>query len=480
MEGRRNPAGGSQGTFLFVVNGEASAEAHNWSSNRVDHGERLGRRRPHYKSRRGCLVCKQRRVKCDEQFPCSNCLKRHERCIHSSLEGSRHNELRTRVSPSPSNTLVVDDTNINLLHLELFSHFQKDLVDTLAFSEIWQRVLPWSFEEPYIMCPILCLAAIHLSILRPQSPRYSNVAVQLLGKSAVLFSEKLSCPITAQNSEALIAASILVHYISWSHVGFAEKREGLHYDRCHSPLTVHLSQDPLLQLSFGVQGILHEAFHVLSGSDSVFLTVGRYSPVYAIEEAILQHGEDPWRYVDHFMAISDNSRSQPPVNNNRNDPRSHKSESISYLCPRAKRCNTYTVPVLSQNSPNLQEVAFEAIAKRLSLLYCLTSIPSNSGSSSPQILTRLQPEIERCFFSFPIHYSRTFRGLALQGDPRALIMLYHFYRAARILLTGPGTWWARQRSRVIECLILEDLTSRGLERLVFNGELYRYFSTDAS
>lgn len=32
------------------------------------------------KSRRGCLQCKQRRVKCDEDIPCGACLRRKEAC----------------------------------------------------------------------------------------------------------------------------------------------------------------------------------------------------------------------------------------------------------------------------------------------------------------------------------------------------------------------------------------------------------------
>lgn len=84
---------------------------------------------------------------CDEQFPCSNCVKRGERCIHSKPRGCSSNQL-SLYSPQLQSTGVgaVDNTSINLLHLELFSHFQRDLVDTLAFSDIWPQVLPWSFQ----------------------------------------------------------------------------------------------------------------------------------------------------------------------------------------------------------------------------------------------------------------------------------------------------------------------------------------------
>ncbi|KAI8950327.1 hypothetical protein F4801DRAFT_602388 [Xylaria longipes] len=453
-----------EGTFLFIVNGEAPAVAPRPDRDPACRVERPATKRPHYKSRRGCLACKRRRVKCDEQSPCSNCSKRHERCIHSKRTGDNNIELSPRISRSPSE--LVTGGGINLLHLELFSHFERDLVDTLAFSEIWQQVLPWSFQEPYIMSTILCFAATHLSTLRPQDPRYSDIAVKLLGKSVSLFSEKLSSPITVRNSEALISVSILLHYISWSRIEFIEKKERLSYHQGNNLLTSHLSNDPLLQLSFGVRGILYEAYHVLAGSNSVFLTMGLYSPVYVIEEAILLQGEDPWRFVNHFMGISDD----PLLVHDYRADMSPRWEKVPG-CPLGSGPNTEMTSAAPRHAPKAQEVAFEGIAKRLSLLFCLVLMSTSPSHSASQTLIRLQLDIERFFFSFPIHYSSAFRDLALQGDPRALIMLCHFYRAARILFTGPRTWWARQRSRVIESLILQDLTSRGLEACVLGEGL---------
>lgn len=310
------------------------------------------------------------------------------------------------------------------------------------------------------MCAMLCLAATHLSTLRPQVPRYSDAAAQLLAKSVSLFSEKLSGPMTARNSEPLISVCILMHYISWSRIEFVEKQERLPCHNRDSLLTMHLSNDPLLQLSFGVKGILCEAYRTLAGSGSVFLTTGLYSPVYAIEEAILQQGEDPWRFVSYFIGILDDPL---PVHDDRDDPPSRKRQATGH--------NTEMTSISPQCTAKTQEAAFEGIAQRLSLLFCLVSMSASASHSASQALMRLQLDTERCFFSFPIHYSGSFRELALQGDPRALVMLCHFYRAARILLTGPRTWWARQRSRVIESLILQDLTLRGLETCILDEEL---------
>lgn len=316
------------------------------------------------------------------------------------------------------------------------------------------------------MYPILCLAATHLSTLRPQAPRYSNAAVQLLGKSTSLFSEKLSRPMTARNSEALMAVSILLHYILWSHIELVEKQEQLSHHKSRDTLAARLSRDPLLQLSFGVRGLLYESFRHLSGSDSVFLETGLYSPRYAIEEAIIQQGDDPWRFVNHFMEILDNPRYQPLIaHDHRDDTPSRTRRPLT--CPYANRRNDEIASVTPHGTRDPERLDFEDIAERLSLLFCLVSRSSFIyDQSASQTLTRLQPNVERLFFSFPIHFSKTFREPALRGDARALILLCHFYRAARVLLTSPGTWWARQRSRVIESWILQDLTSKGLESCV--------------
>ncbi|KAK4234086.1 hypothetical protein C8A03DRAFT_18950 [Achaetomium macrosporum] len=436
----------SHGTLLFIVNNEPPAET-------APQSARRGKKRPHHKSRRGCLACKRRRVKCDAQCPCSNCVKRKESCIHTSTDVHTTNRLGASVS-QPTTFPIVDDAGVNLLHLELFYHFQRNTVATLTFPDIWQQVLPWSFEEPYLMCTILCLAATHLSTLRPEVPRYPRAALQLLGKSASLFSEKLSSLVNPQNSEAVIAASLLMHYISWSHAEFLDEQGQL-----------DLSRDPLLRLSSGVRGIFSETFPVLRSSSSVFLSASLYSPRPVIIEAILQHGQDPRRFVDHFMAIWDD----PKYRSGQPDT-VQETARLSFAsplgCPYPNTGHAEIATMLPQHAPDPQRMAFERIAERLSLLFCLIFMSVSGGHSPFDSLMQLQPDIERCFFTFPVLYSSVFRGSALRDDPRALVVLCHFYRAARILLKSATSWWARQRSSIIESMILRDLRSRGLETCV--------------
>ncbi|KAK0648483.1 hypothetical protein B0T16DRAFT_325839 [Cercophora newfieldiana] len=66
------------------------------------------------KSRNGCLRCKQRRVKCDEQRPCRACVRHGVECSllssRSSSEAPTARRARTQ-SPSSHNTPSLPDTN---------------------------------------------------------------------------------------------------------------------------------------------------------------------------------------------------------------------------------------------------------------------------------------------------------------------------------------------------------------------------------
>ncbi len=60
---------------------------------------------------------------------------------------------------------MLDNTDVNLLHLELFDHFQRDTVGTLAFPEIWQRILPWSFQVRTKFLSVALLFSDHIQFL---------------------------------------------------------------------------------------------------------------------------------------------------------------------------------------------------------------------------------------------------------------------------------------------------------------------------
>lgn len=418
--------------------------------------------------------------------------------------------------PNPSNPSLdpgtEDDTQINLLHMELFHHFQTELKDTLSFPQVWPLLLRQAFhvrrlqlhstqscgtaainndsQEPYIMCTILSLAATHLSILRPGTHRYSRAALRLLAKSAQLFRENLSRPITPENCDALMGTSILMHYLSWCNLSFLEdQRSGLR--------GLDLSQDQLFLLSPGVQHIFFEALPLFLSARSVFVSVALYRPRVRMEDAVRQRGRNPDELVSLFMRLWDDPHYRSEEADDEAADSSGIPEKSTYHCQemvalysshpevadmlRAREVimgiDPSATPSLDPNTdatttprsaspssqrppfPRTPREAYERAARSLAVILCFPPPPLHGDATAA---APMQPDFERFFFSFPILLSGPFLGLARAGDARALVVLFHFYRAARVLLTSRESWWARERSHVLEGLILQELKGRGL------------------
>jgi hypothetical protein len=96
---------------------------------------------------------------------------------------------------------------------------------------------------------------------------------------------------------------------------------------------------------------------------------------------------------------------------------------------------------------------------------------ASSGGRPPS----RRAELERCFLSFPLLCMGGFIDMIRAGDSRALLVLYHMYNAARILIGVGGPWWAADRSTVMAGRIGQELRERGQGRfldldLVLSGE----------
>ncbi|KAJ8117155.1 hypothetical protein OPT61_g1577 [Boeremia exigua] len=162
--------------------------------------ERVKTRKPHKKSRNGCLPCKARHVKCDEQQPdCANCVKQGTSCEYRPLksrEGSSGSPLPVTSAytspteggvlepsvPSLSIPLVQDPLALNLLQLRLLHHYTTATALTLgADSEAhstYATVVPQTaFEYPFLLHILLALAALHISRLSDSGPEAIEYAL---------------------------------------------------------------------------------------------------------------------------------------------------------------------------------------------------------------------------------------------------------------------------------------------------------------
>ncbi|KAL7935931.1 putative C6 transcription factor [Trichoderma chlorosporum] len=459
------------------------------------------KKRPHNKSRRGCVACKRRRVKCDERIPCSSCVKRNISC----LPPFHQHVIPPSLSIPSAHFEMNMDPQISLLHLELFHHWDKETRSTLTFAQIWPVVTQRAFNEDFIMSAILCVAAMHLSNLCPQSTKYSQASMQLMAKTVRLFRKNLSRPFTRDNCEALMGTALLINYISWFDVGYISwfdvgflDSEGI----TNSSIRLDLAQDQLFLVSPGIVQVWFQAIPVFIDEGSVFTQILNQNPRLSIEQTLIRRGEDPARFVEAFMHIWDDScyqtwgstatettvcgptsyawrlllgldtellcrNSLPLTSLSPLDGQDEEKKMVQIRDAIIRITTNYTSvdePDTSFTSESqFARSSFENLIRRLSPLLCCASLKKASNTpADPNTMPR-DAEIEQLFYGFPILCCGPFAKLMMKGDSRALVFLFHFYRAARILLAPKRCWWASARSDVMEELILAELKSRRLD-----------------
>ncbi|KAK4154763.1 hypothetical protein C8A00DRAFT_32431 [Chaetomidium leptoderma] len=181
------------------------------------------RRRPiprkgHTKSRRGCLSCKRRKVKCQETLPeCSNCIRIGLLCEYPdtrpksslALSASPSSSLSVLSSPSAplqSSTLfTVDD-------MRFFHHFLVAAYPPLPIQgeDIWRDVAPLAHTYDYLMHAMLGLAASHLNIY---GANCSSQALAHRVKAIQSLNQALSTPPTSTaEGDARFAATFALAF----------------------------------------------------------------------------------------------------------------------------------------------------------------------------------------------------------------------------------------------------------------------------
>jgi hypothetical protein len=110
--------------------------------------------------------------------------------------------------------------------------------------------------------------------------------------------------------------------------------------------------------------------------------------------------------------------------------------------------------ILQESDPSLFP-AFMDAASRLSLLLALfPNLPTltTTPSSCTTLPSNFPPltDLARYFFSFPTRSTGPFSALVRLNDPRALLLLFYFYRAVRVLLPAEQCWWSCARTEYLE------------------------------
>ncbi|KAH1488400.1 hypothetical protein LV164_002225 [Aspergillus fumigatus] len=169
-------------------------------------------RRAHKKSRNGCLECKRRHIKCNENRPiCSNCTVSERVCEYGinvfkvtrpvdwSYQSTASASLspvtnlpsgRSSLSPNPG---APQDAPVNMLHMELFHHLYTETfpeLDRRKYADHFHSIMPHLLKAPYVVNELLAFSALHLSTKHPERQGYYRThAAQLQTHALAIFKE---------------------------------------------------------------------------------------------------------------------------------------------------------------------------------------------------------------------------------------------------------------------------------------------------
>ncbi|KAH8689385.1 hypothetical protein BGW36DRAFT_420724 [Talaromyces proteolyticus] len=379
------------------------------------------KRRAHKKSNTGCENCRRRRVKCSVETPCASCTHRREKC--QRLKRSPSFSIMRTETPLPRPTTI--DASVNLVHMKLFHHFQTYTRETLLFTPVvWGHALQLCLEFEFLMDAVLCIAARHLAALRPEDPTYPTAAASHFGRCLSQFRHALSNNLTSTHIDAFVATSLLLQYELWADV-----------DLCAPEMNAgdasfdDSMNDRMFIFCSSLKQVFLKNITLTYGTSSVFMPQVRHDPRDLLVEKPIN---------TEFLKLSFlYTRSTELANSN---PWKHNASRIQ------------------ENAFDTVEDVYTPIIIQLCLI--LSFLPEAQPPSLANAKSPLLPELARFILSFPLVCHGSFATLVQQREPRALLLLYHFYRAARILLPFEKYWWAHKRATVSEIALKQWLTRK--------------------
>ncbi|KAL4987023.1 hypothetical protein BDW68DRAFT_161906 [Aspergillus falconensis] len=208
-------------------------------------------RRAHKKSRNGCLICKGRRVKCDERKPtCLRCENYGAACVYasstSSSVSSRSSSSTSSIITSTSRSTPPNKTLASLSISDMVSQVRDALgndlaraprtignrdetlnlaVDSFRFfltcsinnvptplieQVMRHEMIHIAFDTPYLMYTLVGCGILHKNRISPPNESREIGEAYFWQRALRLYSAALEHPINQQNVSGLIAASILI------------------------------------------------------------------------------------------------------------------------------------------------------------------------------------------------------------------------------------------------------------------------------
>ncbi|KAL1612141.1 hypothetical protein SLS60_000364 [Paraconiothyrium brasiliense] len=325
----------------------------------------------------------------------------------------------------------LDRTRMNLTSLYLFHHFQVHTQHTLLLpSPVWATATKLSFSVPFLMHAILCISARHLAYLSTErTAYYANLSSTHLHRTLSRFRSALPSAGLASKKEedidVFISTALLLQFELWADVSYLQHGDG--DEGNYSP-----NKDAIFAYSASLKNTLLEYFEPSDVQRSSVMTHlandGTLSDIVPLDPCTTA-------YVQNlFLQGGTTTRdlllppTLSPEDMSKAKDKGRQGEAVATL-------GDVYGPIVSALTP---------------LLVYLSSshLPLKNASMSYTMST--STKIARHILCFPILCRGAFAGKIAASDPCALLILYHFFRAARILLDGDEFWWAKRRAVAVE------------------------------
>lgn len=295
--------------------------------------------------------------------------------------------------------------------------------------DAWEHALELGSEYDFLMNAILCISARHLAVLLPEDLKYPAAAATHLCQALVQFRQELSGDFTSTHIDAFIATSVLLQFEIWTNTESIQ-------DGSFRPF-----KDPFFSFSASLKEVFLKALPLLKNQTSVFLPHFQQSPIPPLQEAAQISTSTAAAYQDFFSCkeFIGMGKLKPP-------PHDRGGELAS---------------LWEYGHPEID--GFEPIINHICLI--LSFLPE----AAPGDVKSFLPYLTKYIVSFPVIVRGFFPAMVHQCDPHALVLLYHFYRAVRILLPLESCWWARNRAIVSEIVLKDWLTMRCTDALTSDG-----------
>ena len=323
----------------------------------------------------------------------------------------------------------------SLVQLKLLHHFQAYTIRTLVFTEeAWEHAMQLCHHYGFLKEAILCIAASHLATVQPQVPAHKTAATSHLCRSLCMLRQELSKSFRSMNVDAFMATSMLLQCDIWANDHSCVLRDD-------GSMSFDPSRDQMFTFTTSLKQVFLSTVPLAGDQPSKFRSIIRRSPTDVLEAAARVSSTTLANYQDAFLY------SRPLVSELLQVPLPYtRGMDVADLNPMI----SFTAMKHGLSDP-IQHGYVPIISRICLMLSFLPEAKPPSSIGDPELLRQLG----RYVFLFPILCYGHFATMVEQGDPHALLLLYHFYRAVRILLPPEDFWWANRRASSSEAALRE-------------------------